>query len=104
MDFDFHKLTTSPEGAGLLGALVGLRFAPGLSWLERLGNTVTGLACASFIAPAAGELFKHNSPTMIGFLAFVLGMFGMSCAAALAQGIRDLKLADIISGWISRKG
>ena len=104
MDIDLHKLATSPEGAGLLGALVGLRFAPGLSWLERLGNTITGLGCASFIAPAAGEMFKANSPTMIGFLAFILGMFGMSVAAAIAQAIRDLKLAEIIAGWISRKG
>lgn len=104
MDIDPHKVIASPFAAGILGALAGLKFAPGISWLERVTNVVTGSACAGFAAPAAGEMFRLTSPSMLGFLAFAVGMFGMSIAAAVMQGLRDLKLAEIIAGWISRKG
>jgi len=37
-------------------------------------------------------------------LAFAIGMFGMSAAAAVMQGLRDIKLGEIMTGWISRGG
>jgi len=104
MDLEPQKILANPLMAGIAGALVGLRFAPGMSWLERITNIGSGAACAGFIAPAAGELFNLSSIRMQAALAFALGMFGMSLAAAVMQGVRDLKLAEIISGWISRKG
>lgn len=103
MDIDPQKIATSPLAAGVLGSLVGLRLAPGLSWPERLTNVITGSVCAGFAAPAAGEMFRLTSASMLGFLAFAMGMFGMSIAAAMMQALRDLKLAEIIAGWISKK-
>jgi len=104
MDLDPHKIITNPLVPGLLGAAIGLRFAPGISWGERLLNVASGALCAGFVAPAAGEVFRLTSVSMIGFLAFVVGMFGMSLAAAVMQGLRDLEVAKIITGWISRRG
>lgn len=104
MDLDPNKIFANPLTAGVAGALVGLRFAPGMSWLERITNVASGAACAGFVAPAAGELFNLSSISMQGALAFAIGMFGMSLAASIMQGVRELKLADIISGWISRRG
>ena len=98
------KYMSHPLVPGLIGALIGLRFAPGVAWLERVTNVIAGGACAAYVAPAAGEIFKLTSVSMLGFLSFFVGMFGMSIAAAVMQGVRDLKLADIISGWLSRRG
>lgn len=102
-DLDPQKIISNPLAAGVAGALVGLRFAPGLSWLERITNVSTGAACASFVAPAAGELFRLSSASMMSGLAFAVGMFGMSLGAAIIQGLRDLKVGDIITSWISKR-
>ena len=104
MDIDPQKIITNPLFPGVVGALVGLRFAPGSSLLERLMNVAAGAACAGFVAPAAGEIFHLTSVSMMGFLAFVTGMFGMSLAASVVQALRDVQLSVIITGWISRKG
>lgn len=103
MDIDPHKIITHPLMAGLAGAVVGLRFAPGLSWLERVTNVAAGAACSAFVAPASAEMLRLSSASMTGFLAFVIGMFGMSIAAALFQGLRDMKVGEIVTGWVSRK-
>jgi hypothetical protein len=104
MELDPTKLVATPLFAGVAGALVALRFAPGATWGDRSINVLSGSACAGFIAPAAGELFKLTSSPMLACLSFFLGMFGMSIAAAIMQGFRDLKVAEILSGWLSRGG
>lgn len=104
MDLDPQKIVTNPLFPGVVGALVGLRFAPGESWYERVTNVASGAACAGFVAPAAGEVFRLQSVSMMSFLAFVIGMFGMSIAAAVMAGWREVKMGEIITGWLSRKG
>lgn len=104
MDFEPQKIASHPLAAGVLGALVGLRFAPGISWLERVANVATGTVFAGYVAPAAGELFRLSTVSMQSALAFAIGMFGMSAAAAIMQGLRDIKLGEIMTGWISRGG
>lgn len=103
MDFEPHKMAANPLVAGLAGAFVGLRFAPGASWLERSANVAAGAVCSGFVAPAASEMLKLSSPSMTGFMAFVIGMFGMSLASAVMQGLRDVKVGEIVTGWISRR-
>lgn len=103
MDIDLHKIATSPFVAGVLGAVVGLKGAPGLSWQERFTNVIAGSAIALFVAPAVGEFFRLTSPSMLGLLAFALGMFGMSIAAAILQWLRDGKLGEAISSWTVKK-
>lgn len=103
MDIDPHKIITNPLMAGLAGAIVGLKFAPGISWIERVTNIAAGASCSAFVAPASAEMLRLSSVSMTGFLAFIVGMFGMSIAAALLQGLRDMKVGEIITSWISRK-
>lgn len=103
MELDPNKIAANPFAAGLVGALVGLRFAPGISWLERIGNAAAGGAFAGFIAPAAAEWFQLTSTGMASGLAFAIGMFGMSLAAAVMQALREVELGKIITGWISRR-
>lgn len=104
MDIDPQKIVSTPLFFGVAGALIATKFAPGISWLERITNASSGAACAGLLTPAVGEMFKLSSTSMLNGLAFVIGMFGMSIVAAIMQGLRDLKVADIITGWISRKG
>ena len=40
---------------------------------------------------------------MMSFLAFVLGLFGMSIAGAVMQALRDAKLGEAITSWLTRK-
>lgn len=104
MDLDPSGLTRNPFAAGALGSLVGLKFAPGVSLLERITNVGAGAACAGYAAPALAEWMHVTSPHVHSGLAFAVGLFGLSLAAAVQQGIRDLKLGEVITGWISRKG
>ncbi len=104
MEIDTQKVIAHPLAAGVLGALVGLRFAPGVTWLERVSNVATGTVFAGYVAPAAGEIFRLSTVSMQSALAFAIGMFGMSAAAAVMQGLRDIKLGEIMTGWISRGG
>jgi len=99
-----QKLFNNPFFAGLVGAVIGLKFAPGISWAERMGNAAAGAGFAGYMAPAMAEWFHLESTNMAGGLAFFMGLFGMSLAAAVWQGIRDVKLGEIISGWLSRRG
>lgn len=102
LDFDPHRVAAHPVIAGMVGAVIGLRFVPGHSVLGRLVNVLAGAATAGYITPAAAELFGLVTPALESALAFAVGMFGMSIAAALMQALRELPLAQIISGWLSR--
>lgn len=97
----------STLGAGIGGAVVGvvlnLRSAPGATLVERVFNVLSGAACAWWLAPAAVNVFGLSAGSAESSLSFLIGMFGMSIAAAVMEAVRTIKLADIISGWISRK-
>ncbi len=103
IDFNPDAWVKHPLLAAVLGALVGLRFAPGISWAERAANVFCGLLLAAFIAPALVEWLRINSAGMQAGLSFVVGLFGLSLAAAILQGIRETRWAEIITGWISRR-
>lgn len=103
IDIDPQKVIMHPLTAGIGGALVGLRFAPGLSWPERAVNVIAGAACAGWIAPAAAELFELVSTASQAALAFAIGMFGMSIAAALIDAVRATQWSDIITSWTKRR-
>lgn len=105
MDLDnLDKAARSPWAAGALGSFVALRYAPGVTWLERVGNVISGAACAGFFAPALAEWLAITSQVMQSGMAFGVGMFGLSLAASITEGIRQVKFGDIINGWISRGG
>ena len=104
MDLDPDRLMRGPFLAGLCGSIVALRWVPGISISERLFNAAAGTAVAGFGSPALADWLHVTSSVMISALAFAVGLFGLSLAAAVVQAIRDIKLAEIITGWISRKG
>lgn len=104
MDIDLNKLLHSPLAAGVAGSVIGIRFAPGLTWVERVFNVMAGSLTAAYATPGIATWFDVSKPEVLSAMAFALGLFGLSLAAAAMQGVRDLKVAEIISGWISRRG
>jgi hypothetical protein len=104
MEFDINKILHSPLAAGVAGSVIGLRFAPGLTWLERVANVMAGSFTAAYATPGLASWFDIQKPEMLAAMAFALGLFGLSLAAAVMQGVRELRLAEIITGWISRRG
>lgn len=104
MDFDPERIVRSPFAVGAAGSFVALRFAPGVSWWERLSNVIAGSLCAGFGGPALTEWLHITSAGMTAGVHFGVGMFGLSLAAAILQGIRETKLGEIATGWLQRKG
>ena len=102
-DASFLDWASHPLVAGVVGSLVGLRFVPGLTWPERLMNLAAGGALAYYTAPAMVSWWGM-SENLLGFFGFAIGMFGLSASAAVIQGIRDTNVAEILRGWLSRKG
>ena len=103
IDWDIERTVRSPWAAGLLGSIVALKFAPGTTWPERAVNVGAGALCAGFCAPALVDWLHIEPVSMRSGAAFAVGMFGLSVAAAVIDGVRELKLAEVITGWISRK-
>lgn len=101
-DIDIQRVVAHPITAGVVGAVLGLKWAPGTSMAERLINVCSGAAVAGYVGPALGE-WLHLGASAQSAVGFALGLLGLSMAGALVDGIKQLKLADIISGWISRR-
>ena len=104
LDVDPIAAVKHPWLAGLAGSLIALKFAPGSGWLERVFNLTCGTLCAGFVAPYLSEWLGVKSVNGEAALAFGVGLFGLSVAAAAMQALRDLRLAEILQGWMSRKG
>ena len=101
---NLHDVWVHPFMAGTLGALVGLRFAPGLGVVERSINVSSGALVASFLTPVATTVLSVNSPSVESGFAFILGMFGMSIMASVMTGLREVRFGEIITGWLKRRG
>lgn len=103
MDIDPDRVLSNPFTVGGFGALVALRFAPGATWWERATNVASGACAAGFLAPALVDWLQLKTPGLANAAAFLLGLLGMSLIAALLEGIRNLKLAEILQGWLARR-
>jgi hypothetical protein len=83
----------------VLGALVGLKFAPGATYPQRLSNFVCGATIARFGGPAAIEFFGQDPEGgMATFIIFTIGLFGLSLADAIYRGIKETKFSELITG------
>jgi len=72
--------------AALLGAVVSLKFVPGNNLWQRGTNVVGGWLTATYAAPFAISFFSMNDRLEPGF-AFLIGLYGMTAAAAFVQEI-----------------
>lgn len=104
IELDPERVAGSPFVVGAAGALISLRFVPGKGFVERFGIVAAGTACAGYVTPALAEWFGLQSPAMHGALAFLIGMFGLSLAAAGMQAVRDPAFVETLKSWLPRRG
>lgn len=105
MDIDAEKIFHSPFFTGAIGALVtAVKFTPGATWLERAVNISIGAVVSGFVTPALIEWLNVKSEAYFSCAAFMLGLLGMSFAAALLDGIKTTEFGQIISSWLKRGG
>ncbi len=104
MDLDPENVIRSPLFLGAIGSAISLKYVPGKTWPESAFNLAAGTAFSWVMSPAAAEWMRITSAGMQSAMAFGAGIFGLSLCAASIEGIRSLKLAEIITGWVSRKG
>ena len=88
---------------GLGGGILSLRFFDGLSTLGKCGTAASGLACAYFLTPLV-ILWLGLGQTVAteGGIGFLVGLYGMSCASAVMQGIRSTDWAAVIRGRLGQ--
>ena len=90
------KIIRSPYAAGLVGAIVSLKSAPGSSWKERCFNIFCGSMGAGFMSPAASEYFSLNSPAAQTAMAFAIGLFGLNLMAVVIESLKTINLGDYV--------
>lgn len=103
MDLDTNRIPWQTIGPGMLGAVAGLRFAPGASWRERAVNLVSAFACAVYVGPAAAEYLSLTGTRSEAGIVFAVGMFGMALAMTVVGTLRAVDWSGIASGWLRRK-
>ncbi len=102
MEFnDAGRIGTSTWFVSLFAAVVGLKFSPGESTIEKLGNVALGFGTANYVAPLIARKLSLGDYEL-GFV-FLLGMFAVSLAAAIWQAIREIKLGSIINDKLGAK-
>lgn len=91
--------------AGFIGGVLSLKFFEGLTIGGRVWTVFGGLSTAYFCTLPVMEFVNFTpTPQNEGFTGFVLGLFSMSLVAAIFTAIKELKIADIIRGWLERRG
>lgn len=105
MDIDTERIASNPFAIGAIGAVVtALRFTPGASWWERIVNVLAGSLLAGFLSPALVEWLALKSLSYASGAAFLVGLLGMSLAAALLDWARGGGFTRILEGFTPRKG
>lgn len=103
-DLDLSGLATSHFVAAFVGSLVGLKAMPGASIWQRIGNLCLGFGLAVFAGPALAEWAGVTSPKIQAGVVFACGAAGLVAFSAVVDGIKQTPLAQIITGWLSRRG
>lgn len=100
---NLDQITQHPLTPGAVGAVIGLRWAPGASWPDKAINVVGGAACAAYLGPLVCSLLRLTAQPATAAIGFALGLFGLSLVGAVMDGIRNIKLADVASSWLTRR-
>lgn len=89
--------------AGAVAAFVSLRFFEGLSPWERWMTFLGGWAMAAYLAEPVTLYLELPGKVDVG-ISLVIGLFGMSIAAAVVKVIRDTSWGDFLSQFRRKPG
>lgn len=80
---------------GAFGAIISLRFFPGLNVWEKASTFLGGVGIAIYGAVPLVEWLELKESAEVGF-ALILGLFGMAVVAAVIKVIRDTDWSSIV--------
>lgn len=103
MDLDIEKVARSPIAPAFIGALVSLTWAPGVTLAGRAFNVFSATAVAYYCAPLAIDMLGIKAEGGSAAVAALIGMFGLSLAAAVVAAIKQTNFGQILQGWLERK-
>ena len=86
-DVDIALSVKHPLIAAMLGALVGLRFAPGLTWAQRAFNATSSVALAMIFGPMGSDMLGL-SETGASALSGGIALFGLGLADQVQGAIK----------------
>lgn len=92
-------LLVTPEGAGAVGSLISLRWAPGESMIGKITSIAGGFAFAIYLVPLLTEYMEIKSARAPLALAFIGGLVGMNLLAKgwiFAQSIDFHELLNVL--------
>lgn len=105
MDIDIDRIGRSNFVVGAVGALItAMKFTPGASLPERITTVLAGSSMAGYLTPALVQWLGMPSAGYASAAAFLIGLLGMSLAAAALAAIKETPLGQILAGWLGRKG
>lgn len=88
---------------GALGGFISLRFNADLTWYERWITFFGGWGLGAWLAPPLNTYLELNQrAAWEAGTALLIGLFGMSFAAAVIKAIKSLDITAIITGAINR--
>lgn len=97
VDIDTMPIIKHPVAAAILGALVGLRFAPGLTWGQRAFNASSSVALAMIFGPIGSDLLQL-SETGTSALSGGIALFGLGLADQVQAAIKAGEWRNWIPG------
>lgn len=89
--------------AGAVGSLMSLRYFHGDTWGKRMFNALSGFLGSLFLTAPIAEWMTIVGPAKVGALGFLIGMFGIALADAIAAFVRALTKEDILALWPWKK-
>jgi hypothetical protein len=94
---------SEPTIAGIFGALLSLRWAPGPTWLERFFCFGCGIACAVYAAPALLGYMGVEAAWAPRLFSFLFGLLGMNLIAKTVDTIRSTDWVTVFTSIRSKK-
>lgn len=86
-----------PFFAGFIGAVVSLKYIAGCdTGLQKAVMAFSGAFAANYLTPLVMQWLETEKGE--AGIAFAIGLFGMSLAAALMESIKHIDLAELIKG------
>lgn len=89
--------------AGLLGAIVSLRWLPvEMTKLGRAVSVLGGFGAAMFVGPMIAELVEVTTSRGEAGIIFLSGLFGMMFAGEVISALKEAQIGPLLRDWLRK--